>query len=404
MSIKGNYNHTLKACYVGYITQAIVNNFVPLLFLTFQSTYAISLDKITMLVTVNFLVQLIVDLLATKLIDKIGYRVSIVAAHIFAAAGLVGLAFLPTVLPDPFIGLLLSVIIYAVGGGIIAVLISPIVEACPTERKEAAMSLLHSFYCWGQVFVVLFSTVFFLVIGIDNWPVLAIIWAIIPFLNAIFFMRVPIAKLINEGETGMSMRQIFSMKIFWVFVVLMVCAGASELAMSQWASAFAEAGLGVSKTIGDLMGPCLFAVLMGTARVLFAKLSERINLIAFMAGSGVLCIASYLLAALAPVPALGLAGCALCGFSVGILWPGTFSLASAKCPRGGTALFALLALAGDLGCSGGPTVVGLVSDAFGGNIKSGLLVALIFPVVLILFLWITKKMNGQKAAKAAENK
>jgi len=404
MSIKGNYNHTLKACYVGYITQAIVNNFVPLLFLTFQSTYAISLDKITMLVTVNFLVQLIVDLLATKLIDKIGYRVSIVAAHIFAAAGLVGLAFLPTVLPDPFIGLLLSVIIYAVGGGIIEVLISPIVEACPTERKEAAMSLLHSFYCWGQVFVVLFSTVFFLVIGIDNWPVLAIIWAIIPFLNAIFFMRVPIAKLINEGETGMSMRQIFSMKIFWVFVVLMVCAGASELAMSQWASAFAEAGLGVSKTIGDLMGPCLFAVLMGTARVLFAKLSERINLIAFMAGSGVLCIASYLLAALAPVPALGLAGCALCGFSVGILWPGTFSLASAKCPRGGTALFALLALAGDLGCSGGPTVVGLVSDAFGGNIKSGLLVALIFPVVLILFLWITKKMNGQKAAKAAENK
>lgn len=403
MSIRGNYNQTLKACYVGYITQAIVNNFVPLLFLTFQRTYEISLDKITMLVTVNFFVQLTVDLLAIKLIDKIGYRVSIVAAHLFAAAGLVGLAFLPSILPDPFIGLLLSVVAYAVGGGIIEVLISPIVEACPTERKEAAMSLLHSFYCWGQVFVVLFSTVFFLVIGIDNWQILAIIWAVIPFLNAIFFMRVPIAKLVQDGDTGMSMRQIFSMKIFWVFAILMVCAGASELAMSQWASAFAEAGLGVSKTIGDLMGPCLFAVLMGAARVLYAKLSERINLIAFMAGSGVLCIGSYLLAALTQVPALGLVGCALCGFSVGILWPGTFSLASAKCPRGGTALFALLALAGDLGCSGGPTAVGLVSDAFGGNIKSGLLVALIFPVVLILFLGITKKMNGRQAANVADD-
>lgn len=399
MSIKGNYNHTLKACYVGYITQAIVNNFVPLLFLTFQSTYQISLDKITMLVTVNFLVQLTVDLLATKLIDKIGYRVSIVAAHVFAAAGLIGLAFLPAVLSDPFIGLLASVMIYAVGGGIIEVLISPIVEACPTERKEAAMSLLHSFYCWGQVFVVLLSTVFFLVIGIDSWPVLAVIWAVVPLLNAILFTRVPIAKLVEEGETGMSMRQLFSMKIFWVFVILMICAGASEQAMSQWASAFAEAGLGVSKTIGDLAGPCLFAVLMGTARALYAKLSERINLIVFMIGSGVLCILSYLLAVFAPVPALGLVGCALCGFSVGILWPGTFSLASAKCPKGGTVLFALLALAGDLGCSGGPTAVGLVSDAFGGNIKSGLLAALIFPAVLILFLLITKKMNGRKIAE-----
>lgn len=360
MSIKGNYNHTLKACYVGYITQAIVNNFVPLLFLTFQSSYQISLDKITMLVTVNFLVQLIVDLLATKLIDKIGYRVSVVAAHLFAAAGLVGLAVLPSALPDPFTGLLLSVVIYAVGGGIIEVLISPIVEACPTERKEAAMSLLHSFYCWGQVFVVLFSTVFFLVIGIDHWPVLAVIWAVVPLLNAIFFTRVPIAKLVEEGEQGMTMRELFSTKIFWVFVVLMICAGASEQAMSQWASAFAEAGLGVSKTIGDLAGPCLFAVLMGTAR-------------------------------------------ALCGFSVGILWPGTFSLASAKCPRGGTALFALLALAGDLGCSGGPTSVGLVSDAFGGNIKSGLLVGLIFPVILILFLMIARKLNGRKAAEDPSN-
>ena len=387
-----DYKHTIFASYIGYITQAIVNNFVPLLFLTLRHTYQISLSKITLLVTINFGVQLIVDSLAAHFIDKIGYKVSIVSAHLFAAAGLAGLGIFPELFNDPYIGLVAAIILYAIGGGLIEVLISPIVEACPTDKKSAAMSLLHSFYCWGHVFVVIGSTLFFSVFGIEKWKVLALIWAAIPFLNAFYFTRVPIAMLNEEGDS-ISMRQLFSMKLFWVFAVLMICAGASEQAMSQWSSAFAESSLKISKTLGDLVGPCLFAILMGTSRVFYSKFSEKINLQKFMIGSGVLCIISYLLAALSPYPILALIGCGLCGLSVGVLWPGAFSLAAEECPRGGTAMFAILALAGDLGCSAGPTVVGMVSNAMNGSIKSGLLVAIIFPVLLIAGLILCKRMS-----------
>lgn len=387
-----NYKHTIFASYIGYITQAIVNNFVPLLFLTLQHTYQISLSKITLLVTINFGVQLIVDSLAAHFIDKIGYKVSIVGAHLFAAVGLAGLGVFPELFGDPYIGLVAAIILYAIGGGLIEVLISPIVEACPTDKKSAAMSLLHSFYCWGHVFVVIGSTLFFSVFGIENWKVLALIWATIPFLNAIYFARVPIAMLNEEGNS-MSMKQLFSMKLFWVFAILMICAGASEQAMSQWSSAFAESSLKISKTLGDLVGPCLFAILMGTSRVFYSKFSEKINLQKFMIGSGALCIISYLLAAISPYPILALIGCGLCGLSVGVLWPGAFSLAAEECPRGGTAMFAILALAGDLGCSAGPTVVGMVSNVMNGSIKSGLLVAIIFPALLITGLILCKKMS-----------
>ncbi len=385
MTVKDNYNHTLYASYIGYITQAIVNNFAPLLFLTFQSTLGISLDRIALLVTLNFGVQLLVDLSAARFVDRIGYRTAIVAAHLFAGAGLVGLAVLPSLLPSPYAGLLLSVVCYAIGGGLIEVLISPIVEACPTARKEAAMSLLHSFYCWGHVFVVLASTAFFLTVGIANWRVLACVWAAVPLLNALYFARVPIASLVEEGE-GLPLRALLREKSFWVLGLLMVCAGASEQGMSQWASAFAEGALGVSKTMGDLAGPLSFALCMGTARALYAAFSERISLRRFMAGSAVLCILSYLGASLTRNALLGLASCALCGLSVGILWPGTFSMAAKALRRGGTALFALLALAGDLGCSAGPAVVGVVSEAMGANLRMGLLAAVVFPAALLLSL------------------
>lgn len=385
MTVKDNYNHTLYASYIGYITQAIVNNFAPLLFLTFQSTLGISLDRIALLVTLNFGVQLLVDLSAARFVDRIGYRTAIVAAHLFAGAGLVGLAVLPSLLPSPYAGLLLSVVCYAIGGGLIEVLISPIVEACPTARKEAAMSLLHSFYCWGHVFVVLASTAFFLTVGIANWRVLACVWAAVPLLNALYFARVPIASLVEEGES-LPLRALLREKSFWVLGLLMVCAGASEQGMSQWASAFAEGALGVSKTMGDLAGPLSFALCMGTARALYAAFSERISLRRFMAGSAVLCILSYLGASLTRNALLGLASCALCGLSVGILWPGTFSMAAKALRRGGTALFALLALAGDLGCSAGPAVVGVVSEAMGANLRMGLLAAVVFPAALLLSL------------------
>lgn len=391
---KKNYNHTVYASYIGYITQAIINNFAPLLFLTFQNSFHIPLNQIALLVTVNFGVQLGIDLLAAKYVDKIGYRVSIIGAHLFSAAGLLGLSMFPYIFPTPYAGLLTAVVLYAVGGGLIEVLISPIVEACPTEKKEAAMSLLHSFYCWGCVFVILGSTAFFYIAGISNWPILACVWAIVPIFNALYFSQVPLKVLVEE-EHRFSIKDLVTHKIFWVLCLLMICAGASELSMSQWASAFAEAGLQVSKTIGDLAGPCSFSVFMGLARVFYAKFSEKINLQNFMILSACLCIISYLLASLSQNPILGLLGCSLCGLSVGILWPGTFSMAARKIPRGGTAMFAFLALAGDLGCTSGPTVVGMVSQVMGENLKAGLLSAIVFPCLLLVGIFLSRKIKQE---------
>lgn len=387
---KLHYQHTIYASYFGYITQSIVNNLAPLLFLIFRDQFHLPLSKITLLITVNFCVQLFVDFLSAKFVDKIGYRTSVVAAHLFAAAGLVGLGVFPSICPDSFAGLLLAVTLYAIGGGLIEVLISPIVEACPTENKSSVMSLLHSFYCWGTVAVIVLSTLFLTLIGKEHWPILAMLWSILPLGNAVYFSMVPIEKLTEDGEST-PILELFSTKIFWILVMLMIAAGASEQAMSQWASAFAESGLNISKTAGDLAGPCFFSVLMGCSRVFYAKFSEKIDLLTFIIGSGCLCIASYLLAVFAPLPLLSLMGCGLCGLSVGILWPGVFSIAAKGCPKGGTALFAFLALAGDVGCGGGPTLVGMVSGIYSDHLKAGLLAAVVFPVILILFSFLYKR-------------
>ncbi|MBP7479195.1 MAG: MFS transporter [Spirochaetaceae bacterium] len=384
--MKLTYKHTVYACFTGYIVQAIINNFAPLLFLTFQTSYNIPLAKITLLITLNFSVQLITDLLSPLFIDKIGYRVSVVLAHIFSALGLVLLPVLPSFFSDPSTGLFIAVIVYAVGGGLLEVLISPIVEASPTDNKEKAMSLLHSFYCWGHVGVVLISTLFFVLFGTVNWMYLSLFWALVPIANTFFFLKVPVNHLIADGERGLTLNELFKTKAFWLLIVLMVCAGASEQGVSQWASVFAERGLGVSKTAGDLAGPTLFALMMGLSRLYYGKYGEKIHLARFMKLSIVLCIASYLLISFSPFPVLGFIGCALCGLSVGILWPGTFSTASKLIKNGGTSMFAFLALAGDLGCGGGPTLVGLVSSASGGNLNTGVLAGIVFPVLLLILL------------------
>ncbi len=390
MNIKNDFRHTIAASYIGYITQAIVNNFIPLLFITFHEIYDISLEKLGLLVAVNFITQLIVDLISTKLADKVGYRVLVVAAHIFAVIGFITLTFLPDILPDPYIGLCFAIIIYAIGGGLTEVIISPIVEACPTEGKSAAMSLLHSFYCWGSVLVVLGTTLFFNFFGTENWRTAALLWAIIPLFNTFYFMLVPINTLNADGG-GMKVRELLKSGTFRILALFMLCSGASELAMSQWASAFAESGLNVSKTVGDIMGPCFFAVLMGTSRVVHAKIGEKIKLETYLGASSLLCIISYLTASLSPIPVISLIGCGICGFSVGAMWPGTFSLATERCPKGGTAMFALLALAGDAGCSSGPALVGFISGAMNDDIKLGLLSAIIFPLIFITGLLMTKK-------------
>lgn len=389
--MRSPYQKTMYACFIGYIVQAVVNNFVPLLFVTFQKTYQISLSKITFLITINFLIQLLVDMLSAGFVDKIGCRASIILAHVCAAAGLLLLTILPELLPNAYSGILIAVAIYVVGGGLIEVLISPILEACPTDNKEQAMSLLHSFYCWGHMGVVLLSTVFFALCGIDNWKILTILWVLIPIANILLFAKAPIYSLHEEGTAGLTLGQLFRKKLFWVFFLMMLCAGASEQAVSQWASAFAEQGLGVSKTVGDLAGPMAFAMLMGISRLIYGKWGDRLNLDRFMQWSCLLCIAAYLCIVLVPVPVIGLLGCAVCGFSVGILWPGTFSKASASIKGGGTAMFAMLALAGDVGCSGGPTLAGLVSGACGNNLHMGILAAIVFPVLMLTSLFLAGK-------------
>ena len=390
-----NYKKTLIACYLGFITQAISANFTPLLFLTFKEDYGISLEMIALIPMVFYLTQLLVDLGATKFADAIGYRTCVVASQVVSAAGLILMAFLPDLLPNPFIGILISVVLYAIGSGLIEVLVSPIVEACPFENKAGVMSLLHSFYCWGAVGVILGSTVFFAVFGTSCWRSLTLVWAVVPFLNTFHFISCPIERLIDDGE-GMGTGKLLRLPLFWLMIILMICAGASEATMAHWASAFTESALGVSKLIGDLAGPCLFAVFMGVARVFYGKFSEKLDLTKVMLGCGVLCVVCYLLASLSPLPMLGLIGCALCGLSVGIMWPGTISISSQKCPKGGTAMFAFLALAGDLGATVSPAMVGGIAEAVGGNLKTGLLFAILFPVVMILGLILLVKKHGKQ--------
>ena len=391
--MKLTYKNTLTSCFIGYIVQAINANFLPLLLITFQNTYHIPLSQITILITANFVVQLLVDISGALFVDKIGYRPCVVAAHVFSAAGILMLTFLPEVMP-PFAGLLISVMTYAVGGGLIEVLISPITESCPTDNKEAAMSLLHSFYCWGSVAVVLLSTVFFVIFGIQNWRICAIAWSLIPIVNGFLFTKVPMAPLISEGEQGMTMGQLFRSRVFWVLLLMMLCAGASELAIGQWASAFVEKGLGISKAAGDLAGPMSFAVLMGVVRVFYGKFGHKLNLDTFIGLSAGVCMIAYLLIVLVPDPVIGLIGCGLCGIGVSILWPGILSKASCTLRNGGTTMFALLAVAGDLGCSSGPLLVGLVSDTAGGNLRAGILAALIFPVLLIVGLLMNRNKKS----------
>ena len=390
MSQTKNYKKTLIACYLGFITQAISANFAPLLFLTFKGTYGISLEMIALVPLVFYLTQLLVDLVATKFADIIGYRICVVASQVVSAAGLILMAFLPEVLPNPFVGILICVVLYAIGSGLIEVLISPIVEACPFENKAGVMSLLHSFYCWGAVGVILGSTLFFAIFGTEYWQILTLIWAIVPLLNAFNFISCPIERLVEDGE-GMRIGQLLRLPLFWLMIILMICAGASEATMAQWASAFTESALGVSKIIGDLAGPCLFAVFMGLARVFYGKFGEKLDLAKAMLGCGALCVVCYLLASLSPIPIIGLVGCALCGLAVGIMWPGTISISSQKCPKGGTAMFAFLALAGDLGAMVSPAMVGGIADAVGGNLKTGLLFATVFPTIMILGLLVLVK-------------
>jgi fucose permease len=398
--MKLQYKHTRYACYLGYITQAIVSNLTPLLVVIFQKQFAISLDQITLLLTLGFGVQILSDILSTRFVDKIGYRTALVGSHLLSIMGLLAIGILPFVM-NPFAGLLIGVMFNALGGGLIEVMISPVIESLPSDAKASDMSMLHSFYAWGYVGVVLISTLFLNVIGSEHWYYIPVFWALVPLMNVFLFAKTPLNTL-DSGEEKIPVRKLFSAKIFWVLFILMICSGASEQAMSKWVSLFAELGLGVSKTMGDLLGPCAFALLMGVTRVAYSKLGNKLDLKKALIASCILCIFSYLLVALSPIPLLSLLGSALCGLSIGLLWPATLSLSSQAYPAGGTSMFGLLALGGDIGCAVGPSMVGLVSNAvisseasffrqiFTGTditqigLKAGLFMAIIFPTLMLI--------------------
>lgn len=377
------YRRTVVASYLGYGTQAIVNNFAPLLFVIFQKEFQISVSQIGFLVTFNFLIQILTDYVSAKFVDRVGYKICIIAAHIFSAAGLVGLGILPDLFSNPYTGLLTAIAIYAVGGGLIEVLVTPIVEAVPANVGGSSIPLLHASYPWTHAILVVATTLFLRFFGSQNWRMLTFIWALVPAFNIFLYAISPI-HMLNEKTESIPVRKLFSMKLFWLLVVLMICSGASEQAMVQWASYFAEKGLNVEKSVGDLIGPCMFAILMGIVRVVYGIKGEKIPMQKTLTVCGILCIISYLTAVFAPHPIISLIGCGVCGISVALMWPGVFTLAARTCPEGGTAMFAYLALAGDVGCSAGPSVVGLVSEACSGMLKMGILAAIIFPLGLII--------------------
>lgn len=387
-----NYRKTQLACYLGFVTQAILANFAPLLYTTFHKVYGISFGSLALISTCFFFTQLVVDSFCAVVVDRLGYRVCIVTSEIASAAGLIGLAVLPGLLPSPFVGILICVFIYALGSGLIEVLCSPIIEACPFENKDRVMSFLHSFYCWGSMAVIILSSLFFSAFGTEKWKLLACLWAVVPLYNVFNFASCPIEPLVEEG-TGMKIGELLKTKLFWLLFVLMICSGSSELALGQWASAFVESALHVSKTVGDLAGPCGFALLMGISRVVYSRIGGKVDLTVFMAASAILCVVCYLLAGFASLPVMGLIGCALCGFSVGIMWPGSLSISSSVLPKGGTAMFALLALGGDLGGSVGPAIVGAVSQHAGDDLQAGILAGIGFPAVLAICVLLLRKMK-----------
>ncbi len=405
------YKTTKLACYIGYITQAIVINLMPVFFIIFQNEYNISFTRLGSLILLNFVVQIGLDVLAAKYIDKIGFRRAAIPAHIFSVLGLVGMGFLSQLMSDPYIGLIISVILFSLGGGLIEVVISPVIDLIPSSNSTGAMSLLHSFYCWGQLVVVLLSTLALNIFGYNSWKWISLFWAIIPAINIYLFMNVPLPETIKEKKEPI--KSLFREKIFLLVILLMLGAGAAEQTMAQWASLFAQKGLQVSKIVGDLLGPCAFALLMALGRVWYGFNGGKQNLRSSLLGCSVLCVICYLVCVFENNPIVSLVACAVTGVSVSIMWPGVLSYAANCFPKSGAAMFGVMAIFGDIGCSLGPWVAGRVSDVVKGMpevieyvtttgmnldgvaMKAGILTSVIYPIIMIIGLILLKKNKKQ---------
>lgn len=394
---KLTFKSTVYACYRQSLTQGIVNNLSPLFFVIYKDKFGLSYSLIATLILFNFVTQLLTDMVSVKFVDKLGYRNSCVIANIFCFTGLLLIGSLPNLIPAPFFGLAFATVVMGVGGGLIEVVTSPMLDAIPGEAKASSMSLMHSFYCWGQLGVVVITTLLLRVIGDALWFVIPFLWALLPLFSLASFFRIPMPETIPE-EHRTPLRELFRSKLFLVALVLMLSAGASELSMCQWSSLFAEKALGVPKVVGDLLGPALFAVFMGIGRMIFGIYGERLNLYRILIWSSVLCVGCYLGTALVQNPIFSLICCSSCGLFVTLMWPGTISCTSPLFPKGGAAMFGLFALAGDVGCSVGPALVGTISDNAGNllsgilpglsqdqiGLRTGMLAGMIFPLIMMV--------------------
>lgn len=387
-----SYKRTKLSCYTGYFVQAIINNLPPLLFIVFNQKFGIGLNRLSLLITVNFVSQILIDLFAVKFSDKIGYKKLSVLSQAITTAGLICLAVLPNII-NAFTGILIAILLNAVGSGLMEVIISPIIEAIPGDKKTSQMAFLHSFYCWGQVFVVLATTILVKILGKDNWHWIPLVWAILPLFNTISFLKCRMPEnLAAEKQTPLG--RLFFKRTFVIMLILMLCAGASELGMSQWASYFAETALHVTKQVGDILGPCMFAVLMGLGRVLFGIFGEKLKIKTALAVSALLCAASYIAVSVSGNQYVSLIFCAFTGMCISIMWPGTFSLAAKEFPDGGNSMFALLALMGDVGCTLGPWIVSFTAlQFFDGNLKGGIGFGSVFPIIMIIAVLLVKNKN-----------
>ncbi len=397
------YKHTIRACYAGTFTMSLVSNLTPLLFVILMDSFGLTFEQVGRLTLVNFMTQIAADLVFSKPVDKWGVRPFVAGGHFLCTIGLVLFALAPMYAPhNTYIWFMVSTVLFSCGGGLLELLLSPIVQAIPGDEKARAMSMLHSFYAWGFILVVVLTTTALGVFGSANWPLIMITWAILPLATGIAFLKVPLAPQVSEEQrtrTGVLLSS-----AFFVVVVLGIAAGgAAEVSMSQWISAFTERALGLSKQMGDLVGVCMFALFLGIGRASYGKWGGKTDVTTLMLWGAVGSVLCFLGAALIPNPILAMACCAANGLCVSLLWPGSIVTAAARFPLAGASMFAILAAGGDVGAAFGPWAVGAVADVVPSGLRGGLLVGTIYPAIMVVCMLVVRAMNRRGAVQSINN-
>lgn len=356
-----SYQLTTISCFVGIFCQAVSSNITAILFIPLMTLYGLSYVHLGLLVGINFTTQVLVDIIASRLVDRYGFRVFVLPSDILAVIGLVLFGLTPVLFDNILTGLVFSTIIFSASCGLQEVMLSPIVNAIPHNDKGPAMALMHSFYAWGQVATIIITTLFLFFFGIENWQVIVFLWALVPLVNFFMFLAAPFPGVIHENQR-MTMRDLI-LKPFYLVALLAIMGGAAtELVMNQWSSTFSEKVLELPKVTGDILGMCGFAVFLGLGRVLYGRYGSKINMNNVLVGSAAAAVVCYIAVAISPLPAISLAACAVCGLAASLLWPGTLVITAEKYPLAGAWIFAILAAAGDIGAASGPFAAGVITD------------------------------------------